>query len=179
MLKTQKLNGMSKDSPVRKSKKTKFLAMMLVLMFALSNIAGASVIGGSYSDSATKNHNGSSSRLMYNVVITFPNGVNKVKMEGSSSMAWLGATPYTADSIQLTNTVKVNAVGGVSFSSTGGGVSTSGSSMSDQMTVTNTWWCNSNFTYNANASLFILSANFAVSGRTQIGSGFYSLSMST
>lgn len=164
---------------LRVTRKAKLLAMMLVFMFALSNIAGASVIGGSYSDSATKNHSGSSSVLRYSVVITFPNGVNKVKMVGSSSMSWLGSTPYNADSIQLTNTVKVNAVGGVSFSSSGGGVSTSGSSMSDQMTVNNKWTCSSNFTYNANASLFILSANLAVAGRTQIGSGFYSLSLST
>ena len=161
------------------TRKIRLLATMLAMIFIFSMVANASVVGGNYSDSARKNHNGSYSQLRYSVSITFPNGTTKVKMTGTSSMTWMGSTPYNADSILLTNTIKVSAVGGVSFSSSGGGISTNGSSMSDQMSVSNNWKCNSNFTYNANASLFILSANFAVSGRTQIGSSFYSLSLST
>lgn len=155
------------------------VALTLVMLFALSIFASATATGGTFSDSATKKHNGSYSELKYNVRIVFTNVLNEVRFTGTSSMKWLGSTPYNADSVQLTNTVKISSLGGVSISGSGGGVSTSGSTMSDQMTVSNSWKCESNFTYNASSSLVIFTANLAVSGRTQIGSSFYSLSLAT
>lgn len=152
---------------IKKAKK--IVAMMMVMLLALSGFANAG------SGSATKSHNGSVSRLKFDVSFSFPS-MSRAKVVGTSSMVWAGSSPYNADSIQLTNTFRVTAVGGVSFSSTGGGFSTSGNTMADSMSVSNAFICASSFTYYATAAI-ITRAYYSVTGRTQIGNHFYTISL--
>lgn len=149
--------------------------LVCTLVFSVS----ASVAGGVYSEYESLPHSGSSSITEFTVAITYPNLVNQVRHEGASSTKWLGSTPYNADSIVHKNIVSVTSLGGLSFSSSGGGASISGSQMTDEMSVKNNWKINSTFDYNLKAAVCIFSSNFSTSGRVQIGSNFYSLSATT
>lgn len=163
-------------------KAKKLLSLLLaivILVCSLAVSASATVVGGTYNKSTTLAHSGSSSVTQFNVTITFPNGTNQVKHVGTSSTYWMGSSPYNADSIVHKNIVSVSALGGLSFSSSGGGGSISGSQMIDEMSLKNTWKINSTFNYNLKATAFIFSSNFGTTGRVQIGSNFYSLAATT
>lgn len=152
---------------------------MMAMILSATTPAFAALSPGTYSNSKKISHNGSYSRINFSATLSWPNLTTKVRWKGSSSTVWFGSSPYNADSIQHTNTVSVSGIGSLSFTTSSAGASISGSTMTDTMSVTNSWRIVSNFDYNLKRGVFITGSNFSVSGRVQIGSSFYSMSCTT
>ena len=153
------------------------LAMFMV--FSMVTPAFGVLSPGTYSNSKVKYHNGSHSKTGFSARLSWPNLTNKVRWSGNSYTKWYGATPYNADSIQHTNNISVSGIGSLSFNTSSAGASISGSTMSDTMSVSNSWKIESNFDYSLKKGIFITGTNFSTSGRVQIGSSFYSMSCTT
>jgi len=161
------------------TKKLLSVLLSLSMLMVVSISASAVNVPGDYSGYVKKIHNGSYSFNSFSATLSWPNVLNKVRWDGSSTTKWMGSSPFYADSILHKNIVSVSALGGLSASSSGGGVSMSGSQMIDDMSVSNGWYVNSYFDYSIRASVFIFSTNFSSFGRVQIGGNFYSMSCTT
>ena len=152
---------------------------MLTMVLASTVPTYAVLNYGTYSASKTMYHNCSYSRVEFDAYLSWPNVTNRVRWSGTSKTVWYGANPYNADSIKHTNTVSVSGIGSLSFSNSGAGAAISGSTMTDEMTITNYWKVVSNFDYSLKKGVFITNTNFSSSGRVQIGTNFYSMSCTT
>jgi hypothetical protein len=70
--------------------------------------------------------------------------------------------------------MSVSSIGGISASATGGGLSISGKTVTDEMSQNNVWQINSTYDYSIGGLL--LSAGFSTFGRVKIGSDYFSMS---
>lgn len=156
---------------------TLVLVLLCTVSFLSINVSADNIVGGGQHDGYKSiAGGGSSSYTSFSEYTSFPNLINQARFKGTSRTKWMGSTPYNADSIQHKNIASCTCLGGLSLSTSGGGGSVSGSTMTDSMTVNNTWQINSTFDYTVQATLFIFSTSFGTSGRVQIGSNFYSIS---
>ena len=167
---------------MNKTKRVIVILLVTVSMFAFSGTtANASIYGGTYYGYKQMSHNGSYSYTSFNVTIRFPNKWyynNLVTQKGFATIKWMGLNPVKADSIELTDTVSVTSIGGISISGSGGGFSLNGSTVKKRMYDVNAWQINSNFDLSIKAPL-ILTSDFSASGTVKIGSNFYSMSCTT
>ena len=75
---------------------------------------------------------------------------------GTSKSAWMGSSPYNADTVTHTDVIGVTKIGGFSVGYPGGvSASTSGSSASLSYSASNTWHVDVNYTYTINSWLIL------------------------
>ena len=155
---------------------TLLLVLLCTISFLSINVSADNIAGGgAHTGDKSIAGGGSYTETSFSEGTCFPNVFNKAEFYGTSCTKWMGTNPFNADSIRHQNIASCTCLGGLSLSTSGGGGSISGSTMTDSMTVKNTWQINSTFDYTVQATLFIFSTSFGTSGRVQIGSNFYSI----
>lgn len=161
--------------------KRKFLlSVMIIALGMLVCAVLPKVTAASKSGYASFNMNGSYSRTMFSSDVWGKSNFWDVEVhyDGSSSTAWLGSTPYNADSITHRDILQVTGIGSMSVGGSKSGpnisVSLSGHTATYSYSLQNQWYLDVVYNYELNGLLAAWNYRQRAEATVQLGNTFYS-----